>query len=86
MSGIFQEFSIRNEKQIIFYIVSVTKQTFYTNYISRRQKSSATDGNFHSVKMKPTTRDKYRKFRMLKTNVTQGMNEKSATIFIQFIN
>lgn len=70
---------------MFFDIFSVTRQTLYTNYINRRQKSSAPDGNFQPFKMRPTTRDKYRKFRMLKTNVTQGMNEKSGTIVLQFM-
>lgn len=42
------------------------------NHKNCRQKSSAIDGNIQPLKMKPSTRDKLRKFKFLKTNVTQG--------------
>lgn len=55
-----------------FCVLSVTRQASFLNQINCRQKSSAVDGSIHTLKLKPATRDKIRKFRMLQTNVTQG--------------
>lgn len=55
-----------------FHSFSVTRQNLIYNHINCRQKSSATDGNIHLLKIKPSTRDKLRKFKFLQTNVTQG--------------
>lgn len=73
--GCSQTVSILNENLNDFcYLFSVTRQPLVLNHINCRQKSSATDGNIQSLKLRHATREKIRKLRMLKTSVTQGMN------------
>lgn len=42
------------------------------SHINCRQKGTFTDGNIHTLKIKPEIRDNMRKMRLLKTNVTEG--------------
>lgn len=80
LRSVFFSSVIQNDKLKLFVIFLVMRQTLFLNHINCRQKSSAIDGNIHSLQIKAATRAKTRKFRMLKTNVTQGMNENFESI------